>query len=106
MKNMIIQLTNENFEEIVLKNDLPVLVDFWASWCGPCKRIAPILESLADEVEGKAIIAKLEVDDEPAIADSYQIMSIPTILIFKDGKITKQLIGLHGKDTLKKHLGL
>jgi thioredoxin 1 len=103
---MIIQLTNENFEEVVLKNDLPVLVDFWASWCGPCKRIAPILESLAEEVEGKAIIAKLEVDDEPAIADSYQIMSIPTILIFKDGKIIKQLIGLHGKDTLKQHLGL
>ena len=103
---MIKHLTNENFEEIVLKSKLPVLVDFWASWCGPCKRIAPILEDLAKEVEGKAIIAKLEVDEEPSIADAFEIMSIPTIIIFKDGKVVKQLIGLHSKDVLKKHLGL
>ncbi|MGE4320720.1 MAG: thioredoxin [Acholeplasmataceae bacterium] len=103
---MITHLTKENFDQIVLKSEVPVLVDFWAAWCGPCKRIAPILEELSEEIEGQAIIAKLEVDDEPEIADAYEIMSIPTIIIFKDGQIVKQLIGLHAKDALKAHLGL
>ncbi len=101
---MIKHLTKENFEEIVVKSELPVLVDFWAAWCGPCRRVAPILEELDKEVEGKVVIAKLEVDEEPEIANAFQIMSIPTLIIFKDGKIVKQLVGLHSKDALKQHL--
>lgn len=103
---MIKHLTKENFDEIVLKSELPVLVDFWAEWCGPCRRVAPILEELAQEVEGLAIVAKLEVDEEPEIADAFQIMSIPTLIIFKNGQIVNQMIGLHSKDALKKQLGL
>jgi len=103
---MIKKLDAKNFDEIVLNSKVPVLVDFWAAWCGPCRRVQPILESLDSELDGKAVIAKLEVDEEPAIADRYEIMSIPTLMIFENGKIKKTLIGMHSKDALKKELGL
>jgi len=106
MKIMIKHLTSENFDEIVLKSEVPVLVDFWAAWCGPCRRMAPILEDLALEIGDKAVIAKLEVDEEPEIADAFQIVSIPTLIVFKNGEVVKQLVGLHSKDALKQQLGL
>lgn len=103
---MIKHLTTNDFDAVIKDSKLPVMVDFWATWCGPCQRIAPILEQLATEVDGKAVIAKVEVDEQPQLADRFGIMSIPTILIFKDGKIVDQLVGLRSKDDLKKHLGL
>ena len=91
-------LDQGNFEQEVLKNDKAVLVDFWATWCGPCKRQAPALESLAEE--GYAV-GKIDVDENPELASAYGVMSIPTLILFKDGKEQKRLVGLQTKDTLK-----
>lgn len=103
---MIIELTKKSFNKEVLESDLPVLVDFWASWCGPCQRMAPILEALDLEIEGFAKVTKVEVDEEYELADQYEILSIPTIAVFLNGQIVKTLIGVQSKDTLKKALGL
>lgn len=91
-------ITSQNFEEEVLKSEKPVLVDFWATWCGPCMRQAPIVEALAEE--GYAV-GKIDVDQEPALAQKYGIMSIPTLVIFKDGKEANRIVGLTNKETLK-----
>jgi thioredoxin 1 len=91
--NAPIVLTDENFAEEVLKSALPVLVDFWATWCGPCQRIAPIVEELAGQYHGKAKIGKLDVDSAQKTAAEYGIRSIPTLLIFKGGKVAEQVIG-------------
>lgn len=85
--------TDENFNSEVLQSDKPVLVDFWAVWCGPCKAIAPIVEDLANEYEGKAKIGKLDVDNNQESAIKYGVRSIPTVLIFKDGKVQETIIG-------------
>jgi thioredoxin 1 len=103
---MIIHLNRTNFKSEVLDSDIPVLVDFWADWCRPCHRLTPILEELAREVEGKAKIAKLDVDAEEAIADEYRIMSMPTLVVFDKGEIKDTMIGLKSKDALKRTLGL
>jgi thioredoxin 1 len=103
---MIIHLNRTNFKSEVLDSAIPVLVDFWADWCGPCHRLTPILEELAREVEGKAKIAKLDVDAEEAIADEYRIMSMPTLVVFDKGEIKDTMIGLKSKDALKRSLGL
>ena len=87
------QVTDGNFEEEVIKSDLPVLVDFWAPWCGPCRTVAPIVEELAKDYQGKVKVTKLDVDNNPGTAAKYGIFSIPTILIFKDGKVATQIVG-------------
>ncbi len=97
-------LTDANFQQEVLKNTKPVLVDFWAPWCVPCKMQEPILHDLAVEIGEQAIIAKLNVDDNPQTASSYAVMSIPTILIFKDGKVVDQFFGVQRKEVLNERL--
>lgn len=103
---MSIKLTAENFESVVLKSDKPVLVDFWATWCGPCRMIAPIIEELSEELEGKVVVAKLDVDQVPSIAAQYGVMSIPTMLVFENGKEANRTIGFQPKERLKAFLGL
>ncbi len=99
-----IELTDDNFEDEVLASDQPVLVDFWAAWCGPCHQIAPIVEDLAEEFAGQAKIGKLDVDENPRAAQEYGVRSIPTLLFFKDGDVQEQVVGAVGKQTLKQKL--
>jgi thioredoxin 1 len=100
-------LTDSNFEEI-LKNNKLFFVDFWANWCGPCRALAPTIVELAKEYSGKVLIAKLDVDENPVTAEKFQVFSIPTMIVFKDGKEAERLVGLCPKnkigDTLQKHL--
>lgn len=100
----VVTLTDDNFQEEVLESDVPVLVDFWATWCGPCRQIAPIVEDLADEFEGRAKVGKVDVDNNPQTAQQYGVRSIPTLLFFNDGEVEEQLIGAMGKGPLKKKL--
>ncbi len=99
-----IVLTKENFEAEVLKSTKPVLVDFWATWCGPCRMLAPIVEELAAEYEGKAVVGKVNIDEQPELADAFRIQSIPTILVFKNGQIADMAVGYRPKDQLAKLL--
>jgi thioredoxin 1 len=100
----VVTLTDDNFEDEVLNSDQPVLVDFWATWCGPCRQIAPIIEDLADDFEGRAKVGKLDVDNNPATAQEYGVRSIPTLLFFKDGEVAEQLVGAMAKNALAKKL--
>ena len=95
-----ITLTNANFEAEVLKSDLPVLVDFWASWCGPCKMLSPIIAEIAEEYDGKVKVGKVNVDDEPALANMFGIESIPTVMVFKGGKLVNQSLGYRPKEQI------
>lgn len=101
-----IELTDDSFEEEVLNadSDKPVLVDFWAEWCGPCKMVGPIVEELAGEFEGKAKVGKVDVDSNPETSTKYGIRSIPSLLIFKDGEVVDQIVGAVPKAQLKKQL--
>ena len=96
----IINITNDNFESEVLKAKHPVLVDFWAEWCGPCKMIAPILEQVADEYEGRLSLVKLDVEENQNIAMQYGVRSIPTLMLFKDGVVEAQHVGMLSKEQL------
>ncbi len=93
--------TDSNFKEKVLESKLPVLVDFWAEWCPPCKVIAPIIEELAKEYEGKVIIGKMDTDANPQIPGEYTVMSLPTVMIFKNGEPVQSLVGAQGTQTYK-----
>jgi thioredoxin 1 len=101
---MALEFTDANFEQEVIKADKAVLVDFWATWCGPCKMMAPVIDELATEMEGKAKVGKLEVDANPEMAGKYEVMSIPTLKIFKGGQVVKEFVGLQNKGILKKEL--
>jgi thioredoxin 1 len=102
--NNIVTLTAANFEQEVLQSPTPVLVDFWAEWCGPCKMISPILDELASEYDGKVKVGKVNIDDHQVIATQYGIRAIPTLLIFKDGEVAEQVVGLRSKRDLKANI--
>ena len=101
-----IKLTKDNFEAEVIKSEIPVLVDFWAEWCGPCKMLAPILEEIAIEFEGKVKVGKVNIDEEMQLAMKYGIVSIPTMLLFENGKVVKKSVGFAPKDALIEELGI
>ena len=98
------ELTNETFDEEVGAADVPLIVDFWAEWCGPCRMVAPVLEQIALENAGKIRLAKLNVDDAPAVAQRFNIMSIPTLMVFQDGVAKKRIVGAKGKGQLLEDL--
>src|SRR2546430_12057805 len=98
-----INLDESNFDREI-NSDKPILVDFWADWCGPCKLIAPILEELATEYGGKLRIGKLDVDDNPAVTGRFSVMSIPTLILFKDGDVATRLVGAKGKNQLRQEI--
>lgn len=97
----IISLTQDNFSKEVLESEKPVLVDFWAEWCGPCKMLAPILDELAQEYDGRVRIAKVNIDEHQGLAAEYGIHSIPTLLLFQQGQVANQMVGLRTKKDLK-----
>ncbi|OFV96367.1 MAG: thioredoxin [Acidobacteria bacterium RIFCSPLOWO2_02_FULL_61_28] len=108
MAGNMFEVTDQSFEKDVLQSDQPVLVDFWAAWCGPCRMIAPTVEALAKEYAGKAKVAKMNVDDNQLTPSQYNIRGIPTLLLFKGGRVQEQLVGAAGRDVIenmiKKHL--
>lgn len=92
-----LKITRENFENEVMKSNIPVLIDFWAPWCGPCRMMGPIIEQLAEEYEGKAKVGKVNVDEEGELSQAFGVMSIPTIVLVKDGKVVRQAVGASPK---------
>ena len=104
MADAIVTLNSSNFDETVKSSDTPILVDFWAEWCGPCKQIAPVLADIATEQSGKLTIAKLNVDEHGDIAQRFNVMSIPTLLIFDKGEMKKRIVGAKGKSQLLQEL--
>ena len=101
---MAVQITDANFESLVKSSDKPVLIDFWAVWCGPCKMVAPVIEELAQSYEGKAIVGKLDVDNNPVVASTLGIRSIPTMLFFKNGELVDRHVGYAPKNVLAEKL--
>ena len=97
----VIKITSKNFEEEVSKSELPVLLDFWASWCGPCRMVSPIVDEVANELEGKAKVGKINVDEEQELAQAFSIMSIPTLVVIENGKEVNRSVGLIDKEQVK-----
>jgi len=106
--NKTVVLTKDNFDQVISTSDKPVLVDFWAPWCGPCRAVAPIMEELAADYDGKAVIGKVNVDDEGELAAKFRIMSIPTVMLFKGGQVVEKMVGSRPKadfeDLLNKNI--
>ncbi len=96
----VLNITNNDFENEVVKSDLPVLVDFWAEWCGPCKIVSPIVDEIAEELKGELKVVKVNVDDAQDLASNYQVMSIPTLVVFKGGEAVERIVGAMAKDQL------
>ena len=103
---MATEITEATFDNDVLGSEQPVIVDFWAEWCGPCHAVSPVLEQIADERQGELTVAKVNIDEEPALAQRYGVMSIPTIILFKDGQPAAAAVGAQPKGMLEKNLGL
>ena len=101
-----ITLTSTNFKEEAIDSPLPVLIDFWASWCGPCRMVSPIVEELSDELDGVVKVGKVNVDEEGEIASEYGVMSIPTIILIKDGKVAATSVGARPKEDIRQQLGI
>ena len=95
-----ITITQDNFEAEVLKSDKPVLLDFWATWCGPCRMLSPIIAEIAEEYDGKVKVGKVNVDEQPELATSFRVMSIPTLVVMKEGKVTNTSIGYQSKEEI------
>ena len=96
---MALEITDESFEDVVLKSDKPVMVDFWAAWCGPCRMVGPIIEELSADFEGRAVVGKLDVDTNQEFAAKYGVRNIPTVLVFKDGEVVGKQVGVAPKST-------
>lgn len=105
MAKQPLTITVENFKQLILESEKPALVDFWAPWCGPCRMVGPIIEELAEELDGDVIVGKVNVDDERDLAAAYGVMSIPTIILFKDGDEADRVIGAKSKEALLEFLG-
>lgn len=99
-----VEITNQNFEEEVLKSEIPVLVDFFATWCGPCKMLSPIISEIAEEYQGKIKVGKVNVDEQTQLAIKFQVASIPTLILFKNGNPVKSSVGFHSKSELEEML--
>ena len=102
---MIVEITQDNFEAEVLQSKLPVLVDFWASWCGPCRMLSPVVDELAEQYDGKVKVGKINVDEQPRLAMNYSVQSIPTLMVFRDGKAVNKSIGVVPKASIEQMLG-
>ncbi len=100
----LLQVTDENFEQEILKSDIPAMVDFWAEWCGPCKMVGPVVEQLAKEYEGKVKIGKMNVDENRQTPAKYGIRAIPTLILFKDGQVAQMIVGAQPKSAIEEEL--